>query len=120
MKTLTRSLISAALLAVTAAAPLLARAATTMPGVDARQARQEQRIDRGAVRGQLTGHEMRKLERQQWRVDHAEAHALADGRVTKAERVKLQHMQQRASRDIRRQKHDRQHAMAAATAPAAS
>lgn len=43
-------------------------------------------------------------------IDKAEDKAKADGEVTAAERKRLHKMQNRASRDIRRQKHDGQKA----------
>ncbi|MFO1326411.1 MAG: hypothetical protein U1F56_03555 [Rubrivivax sp.] len=88
------------------------------PGVDARQQRQEQRIEQGKASGELTKREAHRLERQQKRIDRAEAKAKADGTVTAGERAKLQGMQDNASRNIRHQKHDRQHRPAkAASAP---
>jgi len=84
----------------------LAQAAT--PGIDARQARQEQRIDRGVASGELTRREARRLGREQNIIDRAENKAKADGTVTAQERKRLHHTQNRASRDIRRQKHDAQ------------
>ena len=48
------------------------------------------------------------MQRQQNRVAAAEAHAKADGRVTATERTRLHAMQDRNSRRIHRQKHDRQ------------
>lgn len=88
------------------------------PGVDARQQRQERRIEQGKASGELTRREAHRLERQQDRIDKAEAAAKADGKVTGAERAGLQRMQDKASGRIHRQKHDRQHRPAgAASAP---
>jgi hypothetical protein len=109
--TLTLSLASVATWAQ-AAAP--APAAT--PRVDQRQANQEQRIEQGVASGQLTPRETLRLEREQKRVAVAEQKAKADGTVTAAERKKLHHMQDHASKDIRHQKHDRQHMPGAASA----
>jgi hypothetical protein len=47
--------------------------------IDARQARQEQRIDRGVQSGQLTRHETARLEHQQAHIDRVEDRALSDG-----------------------------------------
>ncbi|MBI5855417.1 MAG: hypothetical protein HZB35_09375 [Nitrospirae bacterium] len=80
-----------------------------IPGIDQRQANQEQRIDQGIASGQLTGHEAARLNRQQDRIDKMENHAKADGVVTKRERARLHAAQDHASRTIARQKHDRQH-----------
>ena len=107
---LSLSLGSMAVLAQSASAP----AAT--PGVDQRQARQEQRIEPGQASGALTPREARRLDHQQAHIAGAESHAKADGTVTRAERKRLHHMQDHASQNIRHQKHDRQHA-APKTAP---
>jgi hypothetical protein len=80
------------------------------PGVDQRQARQEQRIDQGMASGQLTRRETRRLTREQGAIAKTENKAKADGTVTAQERHKLHAMQNKASRDIRRQKHDAQQA----------
>jgi hypothetical protein len=85
-----------------------APASAAMPRVDARQERQETRIDKGVASGQLTPRETRRLEREQKAVAGAEANAKADGTVTPQERRRLAHMQNGASRDIHRQKHDAQ------------
>lgn len=79
---------------------------TDTPRVDARQDRQEQRIDQGAARGSLTPREAGRLERQQTRIDRAEVRAKADGDVTAKERHRLHKAQNAASRDIKHQKHD--------------
>ncbi len=86
----------------------LAHAAT--PRVDQRQDRQEQRIEQGQASGQLTARETRRLEHQQAHIGRAEARARADGTVTRAERAHLHRLQDRASHDIHRQKHDAQQA----------
>lgn len=88
-------------------AATLVHAAET-PRVDARQERQQARIAQGAASGALTAREVRRLEREQRAVAHAEQHAKADGTVTAQERRRLDRVQDRASRDIYRQKHDRQ------------
>lgn len=98
-----------------AAAAVLALAAfganaagTDTPRIDKRQANQEQRIDQGVASGQLNQREARRLERKQSRIDTAENKAKADGTVTAKERRHLHKAQNHASRDIRREKHDRQ------------
>jgi hypothetical protein len=78
------------------------------PGIDRRQANQEQRIDQGIASGQLTEREAARLERQQNRIDRMEDRAKSDGVVTKKERARINAAQDRASRDIFREKHDRQ------------
>ncbi len=96
------SLASVAVFAQAASSP----AAT--PGIDKRQAKQEQRIDQGVASGQLTKREAHRLEREQGAVNRAENKAKADGVVTAAERKRLHHMQDAASKDIHHQKHDAQ------------
>lgn len=102
---LIKPLVVAVTLAVAATASF---AQANTPRVDQRQANQEQRIDQGIASGELTKRETRRLGREQAVINRAENKAKADGTVTANERKRLQHMQNRASRDIRRQKHDRQ------------
>lgn len=97
-----------------AAAPAAGSAST--PGIDQRQANQEKRIDQGIASGQLNKRETRRLERQQNAINKAEDKAKADGVVTAKERSRLHQAQDHASRNIARQKHDRQRR--AASAPA--
>lgn len=102
-----------------AAATLLALAGATAaqaqhagandtPRIDARQARQQARIDAGVADGSLTRHEARRLQHQQRHIARAERHAKADGVVTAQERQRLHAMQDHAGRSIQRQKHDAQ------------
>jgi hypothetical protein len=110
--------VAAALLLSLSAAGAFAQAASNpaaTPKVDARQAKQEARIDQGVASGELNKREAAKLEAQQNRVDRMENRAKADGEVTKKERARLHHAQNEASQDIKRQKHDRQHARGAAS-----
>jgi hypothetical protein len=76
--------------------------------INARQDRQDQRIDRGAAQNDLTNREERRLERQQRRINRGEQRARADGTVTARERRRLTRAQNRASRNIYRQRHDAQ------------
>jgi hypothetical protein len=96
------------LIATAAAVPVYAQTAT--PGVDARQERQQQRIDQGIASGELNKREAGRLEREQGRIEADKEAAKADGVVTKQERAKLNREQNRASRHIAREKHDRQKA----------
>jgi hypothetical protein len=84
-------------------------ASAATPGIDKRQARQEQRIDQGVASGELTQRETVKLERQQAHIDKVEDKAKADGQVTGQERAHVHRMQDRASARIYKNKHDRQH-----------
>ena len=92
-------------------------AGANTPGIDQRQANQEQRIDQGAAKGTLTPREARRLERQQGAIDKAENKAKADGTVTAQERRRLHHAQDHAGKRIYRQKHDAQNRPAPAPAP---
>ena len=83
---------------------------TATPRVEQREANQERRIQQGERSGQLTQREARRLQAEQGRVERTEDKAKADGKVTAQERARLNHMQDRASRDIYREKHDRQRA----------
>jgi opacity protein-like surface antigen len=78
------------------------------PRIDQRQANQEQRIDQGIAGGQLNGRETNRLNNQQDHIDKMEDKAKSDGVVTKKERARISRAQDRASRQIARQKHDRQ------------
>jgi hypothetical protein len=92
----------------TIAWPTLAQAQST-PRIDRRQESQDRRIDQGVASGQLTGRETARLEKGQAHVQQIEDQALADGTVTKRERARIERAQNRQSRRIARQKHDRQH-----------
>lgn len=76
--------------------------------VDAREARQDARIDQGVRTGSLTPREARRLGREQSRIGRAESRAEADGTLTPREARRLEARQDAASRHIRRQKHDAQ------------
>lgn len=79
------------------------------PGVDKRQANQQQRIEQGVKSGELTTKEAARLEKGQERVQAMEDKAKADGKVTAKERERLQHAESQQSQKIYREKHDRQH-----------
>lgn len=96
--------IAAALLSLSAASAL----AQSTPGVDRREHRQYQRIVKGVNSGELTRRETNRLIAGQARVHRMERRAKADGKVTWAERARLRAEQNRQSRNIYRQKHDRQ------------
>ena len=83
-------------------------AQTETPVIDQRQANQEQRIDKGIESGQLNEREAARLNKQQDHIDNMENKAKADGVVTKKERARIGAAQNRASRHIAREKHDRQ------------
>jgi hypothetical protein len=70
--------------------------------------RSASKISKTASPGQLNAREAQRLDNQQDRVANAEARAKADGTVTAQERGRLHRLQDRASGNIRHQKHDRQ------------
>jgi len=76
------------------------------PSVNERQVIQHERIQQGAASGQLTRQETANAVHQQGHIRRAECRAKSDGKVTGRERMHLRHMQNRASRDLRRNKHD--------------
>ena len=76
--------------------------------VDKREHRQRERIEQGVDNGSLTRHEARKLTREQRHIRRADRRANADGVVTPKEEKRLDRMQNKASRDIYREKHDAQ------------
>lgn len=76
--------------------------------IDARQARQVERIRFGVQTGQLTRREFRKLMREQDRIQAMEHHFRADGRLDARETARLDQALDQARRHIRVQMHDQQ------------
>ena len=89
---------------IVVATVLTAKAQT--PRVDQRQQNQRARVYEGIASGELTHREAAHAVHQQGHIRRAERRAKADGRVTCSERARLNHLQNRASRDLRRNKHD--------------
>ena len=69
---------------------------------------QQKRIERGLETGQLNTREAGKLEQEQRVINRMEGSAMKDGKVTPREQRALDRAKDRASQDIRRQKHDAQ------------
>lgn len=69
--------------------------------IDARQARQAARIEAALHEGRLSRREFRALQREQAAIRRYEAHARADGFISRHERRELQLMLDRASQHIR-------------------
>ena len=86
----------------------MAYAEAETPVIDQRQTNQEQRIDQGIASGQLNEREVNRLNKQQGHINKMEDKAKSDGVVAKREKAKIEHAQNRASRHIAREKHDRQ------------
>ncbi len=76
--------------------------------INKRQQNQANRIGQGINSGQLTGLETKRLIKQQANIAHKERQFKSDGQFTRKERVRVQHMQNHASTQIFKQKHDKQ------------
>lgn len=99
----------AAVVVAALALPALAQTQST-PRIDARQANQDRRIEQGEKSGALNAKEAARLEKGQARVQKMENRAAADGKVTARERARIEHAQDKQSRRIYREKHDKQKA----------
>lgn len=108
LKTTLAALIAAIALPVLAQPAGPARDPLATPGIDKREANQQQRIEQGIKSGELTQKEAVRLERDQERIKSMEAKAKADGKVTGKERERIERAQDRESRKIEHEKHDRQ------------
>ncbi|MDO7851360.1 hypothetical protein [Hymenobacter convexus] len=86
----------------------VSHAQTRTPGVNARQARQEARINRGVATGQLNARETARLQGREANLQAEKRAVKADGVVTPQERHQLRRTENRDSRAIHRQKHDGQ------------
>lgn len=98
---------------VIAALPALALAQTApaapaTPTIEQRQANQERRIQQGVKSGELTPREAARLEKGQAKVQRMQDKAKADGVVTAQERKRITHEQNKQSKRIAREKHERQ------------
>ena len=91
-------------LAALTAVPAVASAAQ----VNAREVRQERRIDQGVRSGELTPREAARDERQQGRINRTEARMRYrnGGYLTRGQRARLNARQNRASAHIYRSKHN--------------
>ena len=87
--------------------PALAQTQST-PRIDQRQANQERRIEQGEKSGALTKKEAKRLEKGQAHVQKMENKAVADGKVTPKEQARIEKAQNKQSREIYKQKHDKQ------------
>ncbi len=76
--------------------------------INRRQAHQQARIYQGIASGSLTRFEASRLERQEGRIDVLEARDRRNG-LSPREHAQLERDLNRESRQIYRQKHDRQH-----------
>lgn len=74
--------------------------AQSVQDIQQRDVNQQQRIENGLQSGQLNTREAAALERDQKRLQAAEARDLKDGKLSAAERKQLSNMENRTSRDI--------------------
>jgi hypothetical protein len=91
-----------------AQAPVAPKDPLATPKIDQRQANQEKRIDQSIASGALTSKETARLEKRETKIEADKLAAKSGGKVTGAERRKLKREENRASRAIKRQKHDAQ------------
>jgi hypothetical protein len=99
--------IIAAIVATSFALPGYALAQAT-PRIDQRQEKQDERIEKGLKRGELTKKEARRLEKGQEHVENLEENALENGKVTKREKQRIDKAQDKQSQRIYKQRHDDQ------------
>jgi hypothetical protein len=107
MNILVKSVLAAAAVVASIAASAQPFARVDTQEIDARQARQEARIERGVARGEITRHDARTLLRGQRQIARAETRAKADGRVTRMEMRQLTALLDQADAQIRDLRHDR-------------
>lgn len=77
--------------------------------VKEREANQQKRIEEGVKNGSLSPEESKKLEAQQGRIEKVENKAMEDGKMSKKEFKKIEKMQDNASNNIKRKKHNKKH-----------
>jgi len=108
MKKIVHTIIRGSIAFVFAVAPALA--ANNDPGVDQREINQQNRINQGIQRGQLTPREAGKLEAQQARIKQKEDRMAArnGGNLTSKDKAKLTRKQNKASSNIYTKKHNDQ------------
>jgi hypothetical protein len=108
-----RNVLAAAALALAGSAVFAQTAATpvttpTEPKYEKRNDAEHNRIAKGRNNGSLTKKEQMRLHAEQQHIKAVERHDAKDGVVTQKEQQHLDNMQDRASQDIYKQKHDEQ------------
>ncbi len=85
-----------------------AQPTTNPPTVNQRKDNQQDRIGEGVENGSLTANETKNLEKKETRLNAEERRMKArdDGKLTAADRAKLQHQQNVLSKDIYKDKHN--------------
>lgn len=78
----------------------------TTPRADKRQKVQKHRVKQGAKSGEITKREAKSIKYSAKSANRYEKKAKSDGTVTKKERARLQHKQNKTSRKIYRTKHN--------------
>lgn len=71
-----------------------------------RDVNQQTRVEQGLQQGQLNTREAGRIEREESRIDQTEARDLKDGKLSPAEQANINQMQNKASRDIYRDRHN--------------
>lgn len=74
--------------------------------VKKKQVNQQKRIKQGIKSGELTRVETKQLKKQQLKIQKIKKTAKADGKVTKREKLKLNTLQEKASKNIYAKKHN--------------
>jgi uncharacterized membrane protein len=93
-----------AMLAMTA--PAMANSVWSDPGIDQRQERLAQRIERGRRSGELSPPEYRRLRQTLRDIARDERHFIADGRLSRRERDHLHARLDHLARAVYAQRHD--------------
>ena len=78
-------------------------AQTKTPVIRHRQEHQQKRIANGVKSGELTSHETVRLEKRESKIQQDKKAAKSDGVVTRSERKRLRHEENRSNRAIYRQ-----------------
>jgi hypothetical protein len=76
--------------------------------IEQRDRMQQHRIDRGVQSGQITSQEAARLQGERNRIERLEGRARADGNLSRQERSRIDHAQDRLGGHIYREAHDRQ------------
>ncbi len=108
MKRITLWMVATLLTIMPAIAPITAQAQTKTPVARERQENQKDRIKEGIKDDDLTRREAARLKAEQAKIEADKLKAKADDKVTAAERAKIQREQNQASRNIAKQKNDKQ------------
>ena len=106
MKKIIGTILTGSLLCMFAVVP--AMAANNDPGIDQREANQQNRVNQGVQSGQLTPKVAGKLDAQQARIQQREDRMAAKngGNLTAKDKAKLTRQQNRASKNIYKKKHN--------------